>query len=234
MINIPKIIHQIWIGKSPMPISFIKITKTWKIKNPEWTHVFYDDEKIYTFLSDNYYNLLPFYNSLTYDIQKVDFLKYLLILKFGGIYVDVDYVCIKPISEIFNNYNNKEVFFTLEPSVNAKYNGLDTLLGNCFIAALPESTFLSDFVRSIIQQSPISLIDKNDKYLYVMNTTGPIALTIFYNHNPTKDYVQLLDHQLFCPLNPAEAIEYYRDTSEKFSQKLVDSYAVHLFAGTWL
>ena len=37
MMKIPRIFHQIWLGRQPMPIEFLEWQKTWTSLNPSWT-----------------------------------------------------------------------------------------------------------------------------------------------------------------------------------------------------
>ena len=110
--KIPKIIHQIWLDKPSMTQFFIKLTDTWKSKNPEWKHILWDKENAQSFLEESFSNWLPFYEQLTYNVQRFDLLRYLILIKYGGIYVDADYECLDKIDSILED---QSIFFGLEP-----------------------------------------------------------------------------------------------------------------------
>jgi mannosyltransferase OCH1-like enzyme len=87
---IPKIIHQTFkTDKLPF------ITR-WHIagfrrRNPEYTYEFYDDERIVSFLQDNFdEDVLKQYLRLNIGAAKADFFRYAILLKKGGVYIDLD------------------------------------------------------------------------------------------------------------------------------------------------
>lgn len=230
--KIPKIIHQVWLdmpSSAPFPV---KLTETWKTKNPDWKHILWDKESSQFFLEENFSNWISFYEKLTHNVQRCDLLRYLILIKYGGVYVDVDYECIKSIEETLES---QTLAFGLEPEAHAKYHKSDYFLGNCFMASVPEHPFLIEFIESIKLKTPIIDIDKNDKYRYVMNTTGPIALNQFYQQNSKKESICLIQPEVICPLMSREAKEYYLGINKDiYAEKLKKAVAIHLFAGTWL
>lgn len=87
---IPKIIHQTFkTDKLPF------ITR-WHIagfrrRNPEYTYEFYDDDRIVSFLQDNFdEDVLKQYLRLNIGAAKADFFRYAVLLKKGGVYIDLD------------------------------------------------------------------------------------------------------------------------------------------------
>ena len=62
--------------------------KIWKILNPDWKIMIWDEEKSLKFLEQNYAN--KFFN-------KTDKFPFLIIYHFGGIYANYDYYCNIPI-----------------------------------------------------------------------------------------------------------------------------------------
>jgi mannosyltransferase OCH1-like enzyme len=87
---IPKIIHQTFkTAKLPL------ITR-WHISrlrrnNPDYAYEFYDDSRIELFLKEEYDELtLGFYRKLNIGAAKADFFRYAVLLKKGGVYLDID------------------------------------------------------------------------------------------------------------------------------------------------
>jgi mannosyltransferase OCH1-like enzyme len=103
-----KIIHQIWIGKYKMPSREKKLAEEIKTKHPDWQYMFWDDEAVsklemppnveeaYRFWSNEH----KMWASPDYVIQ-ADILRFYLIHKFGGVYLDVDF----ELKEVFNVLN---------------------------------------------------------------------------------------------------------------------------------
>ena len=44
--EIPKIIHQIWLGDKPKPEYYQRLKKTWLFYNPEYQYILWDDKKV--------------------------------------------------------------------------------------------------------------------------------------------------------------------------------------------
>ena len=49
------------------------------------------------FLFSKYPDLLPQYKKLDLMIMKIDFMKYIILYRYGGLYADVDSICLKKI-----------------------------------------------------------------------------------------------------------------------------------------
>lgn len=93
---IPKKIHYIWFGKSPLPEEFKQNIRTWKRFCPdyqiiEWNEHNYDFEKI-PYMKEAYANQKWAFVS---DYAKLD-----VVFQSGGIYLDIDVELIKPLDEM--------------------------------------------------------------------------------------------------------------------------------------
>lgn len=92
---IPKIIHQIWLG-SPFPEKYKKLQETWLHLHPTWEY------KLWT---ANDIKELGLVNQAAYDSvanygQKADIARYEILYRFGGLYIDTDFECLKSFDEI--------------------------------------------------------------------------------------------------------------------------------------
>jgi len=88
---IPKIIHQTYSSWEEVPT--VARFHIWNMRrmNPKYTYKFYDDQAIKQFLEEEFKtNILHQYNKLTIGAAKADFFRYALLLKKGGVYVDID------------------------------------------------------------------------------------------------------------------------------------------------
>ena len=95
--RIPKIIHQIWIG-SPLPDKYIPLINSWKLNHPDWEYILWDDVMI---------DALGLINKDQYDTstnygQKADIARYEILYRVGGVYVDIDFECLRPM-DIFHH-----------------------------------------------------------------------------------------------------------------------------------
>jgi mannosyltransferase OCH1-like enzyme len=229
---IPKLIHQIWIGESPVPYHFNQLMNSWEKKNQDWEYKLWGTNETRDFLEEYYIELLPFFEKLSHTVQKVDLLRYLILIKHGGLYVDVDYDCISSVNSILEN---KNIAFGLEPIEYAKFHKSDYFLGTCFIASVPQHPFLIELVAYINNRISLTKLDNIDRYTYVMNTTGPKVLNEFYHKYSQNGSISLINAEYVCPLDLREVKEYYLGINKRaYAKKLAKAVAIHLFSGTWL
>lgn len=97
--KIPKIIWQ--TSKEPydqLP-DYLKImSQTWKDMNPEWEYRYVTNHEAGLWIDEVYGSLYKkIYDYITVPFCKADFWRYLALKQFGGLYVDIDTVCLKPI-----------------------------------------------------------------------------------------------------------------------------------------
>lgn len=94
--QIPKIIHQIWLG-SPLPSAYKGYTESWKKIHPTWEYHLWTDTNIQG-IEMNWH----IFNSIVNLGQKSDYLRYHILKQYGGLYADTDFECIKPFDALAN------------------------------------------------------------------------------------------------------------------------------------
>lgn len=63
--QIPKIIHQVWEGKTtPLPDFLCKLGKSWRDKNPDWEYVYWDKARMDSFVHGYYPFYMDIYNKV--------------------------------------------------------------------------------------------------------------------------------------------------------------------------
>lgn len=99
---IPKRIFQTWKTKDANN-SIDKLRSSWIEKNPEFEYVYFDDKDILDFISLNFDERVnKCYKRMINGSLKADFFRYCVIYIQGGLYVDVDISCEKPLHEMFD------------------------------------------------------------------------------------------------------------------------------------
>lgn len=96
--KIPKIIWQT-MKTNEVPVFMKSYADSWIELNPEYEYGFYDDDDIINFLKTDFPGYLESYKSLKYGASKADLWRYLIIYKYGGVYADIDCMCINPLRE---------------------------------------------------------------------------------------------------------------------------------------
>jgi len=96
--NIPKIIHQLWIGPKPAPS---KLMQTWKEKNPDFEYILWNEAE---FEKRNMnFECLKKINQIEEINGKADIMRWEILYKYGGVFIDADSICIEPIDDILMN-----------------------------------------------------------------------------------------------------------------------------------
>jgi hypothetical protein len=99
---IPKLIHQIWIGKRELPPLRKAFMESWKKHHPDWSYKLWTNEDVENWQGKFY--LKDLYDR-AYTIQeKADILRLNIIYRYGGLYVDTDLECLKNFSPLHHKY----------------------------------------------------------------------------------------------------------------------------------
>lgn len=123
---IPKIIHNIWLdGHHNLPVSIQKHQMKVKKLNPDWEFAIWDEHMILSLL-EKYPKILVKYKSTQYPLVKLDIAKYVILKENGGLYYDIEYVCIASFDKMFDTDEKHKdpIFITNQSSFfgwNHKY-----------------------------------------------------------------------------------------------------------------
>jgi mannosyltransferase OCH1-like enzyme len=188
---IPKIIHQFWDSQNGDPPSklLLKFTNTWKEENPSFEYKFWNSKTSEAFLVEYFHWFIDRYNSFRYDVLRWDAVRYLILFKFGGVYVDMDYECLEPLDWI---YENKNCCFGLDPPEHNWLFNKSYIISNAFMAVVPQHPFFQCLIEKISNNNS----DVPDKFNYVLETTGPFMLSRLYEHYSKKDQIWLIPSEL--------------------------------------
>jgi alpha 1,6-mannosyltransferase len=99
--TIPRIIHQQWKTLEEMTVEMKSNVNTFIDTNPDSYHMMWEDADIDEFVQLFYpHNNIStiFRTQLPLPIHKSDLFRYMVLQTFGGVYSDIDTVCLKPIS----------------------------------------------------------------------------------------------------------------------------------------
>ncbi|MEQ9115588.1 MAG: glycosyltransferase, partial [Rickettsiales bacterium] len=135
--SIPKIIHQIWIGPRSIPNKYKKLSLTWKQTFPDWKYKLWTDKDVmqFQFQSKDLYNKASSYQ------EKSDILRYEILKKYGGLYVDMDYEALNNFDQIIEKY---DFIGSVEPT-----HANNIAITNAIIASKPENPVFQNTLNSI-------------------------------------------------------------------------------------
>ena len=159
--RIPKIIHQIWVGPHPFPNKCKVLQKTWKKHHPDWKYKLWTDADV---------KELDLINEAAYEKaknygQKSDILRYEILYKYGGLYVDTDFECFRA----FDIFHHCLDFYTGIAGLSNK--GAFGLI-NALIGCAPGHPI----IKACIETMNISDKPHSSWIFNIMHTTGPAHL----------------------------------------------------------
>lgn len=230
--NIPLVIHQTWKYKElyRIPKKYHKCVESWKYHNPEFEHILYDDVDCMDFVKTHYPQYLELYTQLELPVQKADVFRYLILHKWGGIYTDLDTICLHPIRELLTH--PMIVGIEYEP----QHNNGKTQIIQWFFGSVPGNPILLEVVDEINNRQKLK------------NTFGINICLTFDGRNPTNTD----DHTLWLTgpfifsdiimkhtshVTESDNIKIYpRCTLGSFdttTECLNKAYLLHTFEGSW-
>jgi mannosyltransferase OCH1-like enzyme len=184
--KIPKIIHQTHYSDNPdSPIR--KVVSDLRDMNPDWDYRFYNDYECFKFVRDNYNErILKAYNSINpiYGAAKADFFRYLLMFKFGGVYLDIKSTATEPLNHIIGNSEYILAHWDNTPTGTHPGSGLlfaDFPWGEFqqwHIICAPAHPFLLAVISKVLFNIEAYDVKIHGVGWYAtLNMTGPIAYT---------------------------------------------------------
>lgn len=229
---IPKVIHQVWEGrKDPLPDFYRQLGETWKEHHPDWRYEFWDGDRMEAFVAGNYPHLKDAYSNFKYNIQRWDVIRYLILYKMGGMYVDFDYECLASFDDYISGDGN--CYFAMEPEDHCiNFFGRDTF-NNALMATCPGHYFFEKIIGHIFFES--KYICKNNKVRDVHATTGPVMLTELYSDYPNKENIILWPEELVSPWSKIEVRDVMNKSADEHNmeKKLENAIAIHYFFSLW-
>ena len=94
------VIHVMWTT-SEVPEQWQRSARTWLRINEKFVYCHWNHSELEAFVAEEYPWLLSTYLAYPYVIQRCDVARYLLLYRYGGTYVDLDLICLAPLSVIF-------------------------------------------------------------------------------------------------------------------------------------
>ncbi len=179
---IPKIIHQIWIGNLNAPLNMMK---TWKEKHPHFEYIHWSEKEIEK--RNMKLECQHRIDEMEEINGKADIIRWEILYKYGGVFIDADSICIEPIDYLLKNYQSFAGWEQEEVR-----NGLIATGTMGFPPKHP-------LIRSIIDWIKTNCVNvkKTGKRAWI--TVGPGLLTKMYNLG--KYNMKILPSYTFLPIH---------------------------------
>lgn len=227
---IPQIIHQIYEDPAGPSELLRRIAESWREHNPGWEYRFWNKASIDSFLESEFPEFEPIYRAYPHNVQRWDAIRYLILYRYGGLYVDMDYECIEAIYPILKEV---ECAFGVEPEFHATSFNRSQVIGNAFMASVPNHPFMKEIVEELFNNR--NRIWSEEKFFQVLESTGPYMVSRLYEQSIHKERVTLLSDELVTPLTINEVRQMMMGTvTPRMEERIEKAYAIHYFLGSWL
>ena len=198
---IEKIFHQIWINnKNPeLPDDLKKLRDTWLAHHPTWEYRLWNLANL-----DFEPRCAPLLPKCQHPAQIADLLRMEILCQHGGVYLDTDFECLRPIDEII-----EDVF---------EFGCSDD--GRCLSIAILGAQKGSHLFNAVVDNFPKKVGERP-----VNIETGPAFFTEVLLKKGFNNNFTVFPSHFFYPFN------YH--TPDRSSVDLSHSYAVHHYADSW-
>jgi Sulfotransferase family/Glycosyltransferase sugar-binding region containing DXD motif len=167
---IPRVFHQIWLGPDPLPEEYRGYQQTWLDCHPGWEQELWTEDRLPAELRRP-----EAAEKLRAPAERANILRLELLWRFGGVYVDTDFECLRSIEPLIEG---AELFITL-----AKPDRVN----NALMGSVAGHPVIDEALRQI---RPVEF------YGHDKAATGTRFLDELLLDRPG---VTLLDHELFYP-----------------------------------
>jgi glycosyltransferase involved in cell wall biosynthesis len=229
---IPKIIHQVWEGQNDaMPPAFKELSETVRANHPDYRYMLWDYGMIDKFIREHFsWQLVKNYYKLTYNIQRWDVIRYMLLDKVGGIYLDLDVKCHQSFSGLLER---------LAGEGKRSFIGYDSLrlspdrLAPAMMGSEPGNKLLWRAYTSILETNfyRYNIVSKGWRTSDTLTSTGPYAITSLYNDYESKSEVAVLDETI---LENVLATHNFEEAYRELKPQTDTAIVTHLFSNSWI
>jgi mannosyltransferase OCH1-like enzyme len=137
--SVPPILHQTWRDRHTIPSSWQQASNSCRSLHPNYEYRFWTDVEARRLVEKEFPDLLVTFDAYPYDIQRADVIRLVVLYVYGGIYLDMDIICLKELDPL-------RTYQLVLPKT------MPVGLSNDFIVAQPRHPFLlqllSDLPRS--------------------------------------------------------------------------------------
>lgn len=193
---IPKIIHRVYfdIGLGALESNAIFINSINKANElmPDYKQIVWSKKDVENLLEKKCKALLPFWNELRYEIQRIDLARFIILYFYGGFFVDLDLIPIKSFDALIHFK-----LLTYKPIYRKSVVGIDKKckIGFDFWGCEPSNPIwlyiLKECKKNYNLKKNMTIYDIW-KARFVLQTTGPYFLNRVLNDWKHKSDIHVL------------------------------------------
>ena len=223
--------HHVWLGGKQIPKQLTDCMKTCYDKHPTWKHIVWTEE--------NMPNPFFFWDEWGMDnnyARKSDLLRLQVLYNYGGVYLDTDVECIKPIDNLISKHSfvmGTECSHVGYNEIHDPNNCDQGHINNAVIASSMGNPILVKIIETIKRNYATTTINKRDNPLdYVAQLSGPCVFNEM--RGELERAGKLYPNTYFYPTHYSNKLEmkYWQIPTdpEKLDER---THLIHHFAASW-
>jgi inositol phosphorylceramide mannosyltransferase catalytic subunit len=197
-VKIPTVIHRIWLGDEPMPSQYVRFGDSWADHHPGWEFRLWTDADLPSLAG------LESLERCRNFGEASDVLRYAILNRYGGVYVDTDVECLRSLEPLVG-----------DATAFAAY-ARPGLIGSAVVGAVPGHPAIARTLEVVSERAGSGS---------QVEATGPVALTDVLKDAPD---VELFGRETFYPLDYWEI-----PFADAQGAGVADAYAIHHWHATW-
>jgi len=221
---IPRIIHQTW-KTADVPARWHPWRDSWQRHHPGWRYMFWTDDDNRALVATHYPWALELYDGFPDHINRVDAIRFFLLHRYGGLYVDLDFEALRPIAPLLDG---AEVLMGVEPEAHfreaphAAMLGITRIVCNAFMASVPGHPLWEQCFAQLLR-GPVGG--------NVLGVAGGYMLTKVCDAFPEPERLTIVPSSVLYPITRDEG---WADQDRPGDPaRYPDAYAMHHWTSSW-
>ncbi|MFT4115540.1 glycosyltransferase family 32 protein [Bradyrhizobium sp.] len=242
-------ILQTWKSKVSLPENFDYWRGTVKRLNPQFSHYFWDDADNREFVKNHYPWFLATYDGYPAEIYRVDAVRYFWLYHFGGVYIDLDSECLRPLDDLCRAHdgvvlgrmgNDPEFVHSIPNAVMMSARRQQFWLYVMHLLMVPTSTRTNpeDLTGPIILKAAVDAYTARDRDPRVTEAIATVQALMPKQLWPEGGVtsVQILPSHYFYPIDWSNPVHqaYFRKRIITNGRRLSSAQATQLFPESYL
>lgn len=229
--GIPRVIHKIWLGSKALPQKYVDLNQTWLDLNPHWYIRWWHEHDIKTIarymIKQNY----EWMQAATNQAERSDILRLEILRRYGGIYVDTDMECLKPIDSVIDRRGLKcfggfECFNKLEGRM---------IVGTAILGCTPKHPMMIAACDQLYPAMVKSRETESETLWRIVKGSGPHFYTNVWEQFAEDRTVAIFAPRTFYPGFQTEDWRPYRGYPRSILRVIYpESATYHHWDNTWL
>ena len=215
--KIPRVIHQTWKTEE-LPPRWKEVREACAAMMPDYQYMLWTDVSSREFIAREYPWFLDTFDSYPYNIQRADAIRYFVLHKYGGVYMDLDIGCRRRLDSLLR-------FEVIVPKT------IPVGVSNDLIFSVPRHPYMESLIYSLKSFHHHYLTH----YATVMFSTGPMFVSAMY-----RQFVN--GHTAAAPSTPSQPGRgfsgvrvlpkslYGKNLDE---DEAPDSFFLHMYGSSW-